>query len=257
MGTRRRPIFAAKRRKYAQGGGAVDTDVSASQSLVTLSASSGETGTTLTLTITARNAAGQGLSGKAITSVTIDPVGAASVSGSGNTNVTGVATRTLTLGDVGNGNTVTVVCDGVTLDTVPTFDVTAAVPVITITDQPDNANVNTGDPASFTVAATVTLGATLSYQWQEDDGGGFANLSNAGVYSNVTTTTLNISDATGLDGYLYRCVVSATGGASPVNSNSATLTVTDPSALVWAETVWAPGSLPQSVWAPNVWEGMT
>jgi len=29
------------------------------------------------------------------------------------------------------------------------------------------------------------------------------------------------------------------------------------SELVWAETVWAPGSLPQSVWAPDVWEGMT
>jgi hypothetical protein len=30
-----------------------------------------------------------------------------------------------------------------------------------------------------------------------------------------------------------------------------------PAGPVWAETVWAPGSLPQDVWAPNVWEGMT
>ena len=30
-----------------------------------------------------------------------------------------------------------------------------------------------------------------------------------------------------------------------------------PAGPVWAETVWAPGSLPQTVWAADVWEGMT
>ena len=35
------------------------------------------------------------------------------------------------------------------------------------------------------------------------------------------------------------------GGAAPASEQ------------VWAETVWAPGSLPQSVWAAGVWEGMT
>lgn len=30
-----------------------------------------------------------------------------------------------------------------------------------------------------------------------------------------------------------------------------------PAGVVWAETVWDPGSLPQSVWAADVWEGMT
>jgi len=65
-----------------------------------------------------------------------------------------------------------------------------------------------GSATSFSVAAT---GTALTYQWQLNAGSGFANLSNAGIYSGVTTTTLNISTTTAaMNGFNYRVVVSGT-----------------------------------------------
>jgi hypothetical protein len=92
-----------------------------------------------------------------------------------------------------------------------------------ITSHPSNANVCSGGAASFTVAAT---GTSLTYQWQVDQGSGYNNISNGGIYSNATTTTLNISAVTTvMSGYQYRCVVSS--GLSS-NSNGATLNVSVP-----------------------------
>ena len=96
--------------------------------------------------------------------------------------------------------------------------------LITITTQPADDESATGEAVQFSVVAAITgTGGTLTYQWQEDSGSGFANITAAGVYSDVTTDTLSISDNTGLDGNTYRCVVSATG-ADSVNSDAATLT---------------------------------
>ncbi len=72
---------------------------------------------------------------------------------------------------------------------------------------------------------TVTASGAVSYQWQVDNGGGFANIANNATYSGATTTTLNITNATNsLNTYQYRCV--ATNGVGSTNSNPATLTVT-------------------------------
>jgi hypothetical protein len=91
----------------------------------------------------------------------------------------------------------------------------------TITTQPTASSICVGANTSFTIVAT----SATTYQWQVDNGGGFTNLVNDATYSNVTTTTLNITAATiGLNGYLYRCV--ATNGSGSTNSNSAALTVT-------------------------------
>ena len=121
------PIAYHRRRLLLLGGTVItDTDVNAGTSSAELSASTVVTGETITLTIVARNAAGQALANKAITSVTLAPVGAGTVTGSGNTNAFGIATRTIEGGDVANGNTVTVVCDAVSITQVPTFDVTSA-----------------------------------------------------------------------------------------------------------------------------------
>lgn len=95
--------------------------------------------------------------------------------------------------------------------------------LITITSQPSSTSVIAPAATSFTVAASTTSG-TLTYQWQVDTGGGFANVS-GGVYSGETSTTLSISNSSGLNGYLYRCVVSVTG-AVDATSDAATLTVT-------------------------------
>ena len=98
--------------------------------------------------------------------------------------------------------------------------------LISITTQPADDSSATGSAVTFSVVAAITgTGGTLTYQWQEDSGSGFANITEAGVYSDVDTDTLAISDNTGLDTYQYRVVVSATG-ADSVTSTAATLTET-------------------------------
>jgi len=96
-------------------------------------------------------------------------------------------------------------------------------PVITIATQPSNQIANSSGAATFSVSATVTEGATLSYQWQKQEGGtgSFANVSGA------TSSTLALSglSAASDEGDVYRVVVSATGGASSVTSSAATLSV--------------------------------
>lgn len=101
---------------------------------------------------------------------------------------------------------------------------------ILIGTQPSSASVTAPAASSFAVVATTTpTGGTLSYQWQVDTGGGFGNVSNGatgggGNYTGATTATLAIDDSTGLNGYIYRVQISATG-ADTVTSSSATLTV--------------------------------
>lgn len=96
---------------------------------------------------------------------------------------------------------------------------------ITIDAQPAAASVLTGDPAQFVVAAVSRpAGGTLSFQWQEDQGSGFVNVVDGGVYSGATLNTLDISDATGFNTYQYRVVISVVGGAD-VTSDAALLTV--------------------------------
>lgn len=92
------------------------------------------------------------------------------------------------------------------------------------TTQPDDLTDASNTSSSFTIAVSSEL--TTTYQWQvsTDSGANWSNLSNAGVYSGVTTVTLSISDNTGLGGYQYRCV--ATNAAGSTNSDAATLTLT-------------------------------
>lgn len=88
---------------------------------------------------------------------------------------------------------------------------------ITIGTQPQNASVTAPDPATFTVAATINGDVPLSYQWQVNDGGGYDDIVGA------TSSSYTVDDSTGLNGYLYRVVVS--GGGATATSSAATLTV--------------------------------
>lgn len=54
----------------------------------------------------------------------------------------------------------------------------------------------------------VVAGNNSIYQWQVDDGNGFANISNNLFYSGATTDTLQLTNTpTSWHGYKYRCVV--------------------------------------------------
>lgn len=100
---------------------------------------------------------------------------------------------------------------------------------ITITTQPVSlSGVSTTAAQLFSVVATATPTAALTFQWQYASyvGAGFTNLANGGIYSNVTTATVGIGSTTvGADipdGYQYRTVITSTGGAT-ATSNAATL----------------------------------
>lgn len=94
--------------------------------------------------------------------------------------------------------------------------------VITITSEPSNQTASNGS-ATFSVTATVTNGAILSYQWQkqESGAGSFTNISGATSSSLVLSNLTNADD----NGDVYRCLVSATGGANSVMSSDVALTV--------------------------------
>eukprot|EP01012_Entosiphon_sulcatum_P053366 TRINITY_DN7343_c0_g2_i1.p1 TRINITY_DN7343_c0_g2~~TRINITY_DN7343_c0_g2_i1.p1 ORF type:complete len:532 (+),score=25.85 TRINITY_DN7343_c0_g2_i1:129-1598(+) len=91
-----------------------------------------------------------------------------------------------------------------------------------ILNQPVAATTCSGSNAAFTV---VAAGTALTYQWQENTGSGFANITNGGIYSNATTATLNLTGATAtMNTYTYRCVISGTC-IPAVTTNAAALTV--------------------------------
>lgn len=101
-------------------------------------------------------------------------------------------------------------------------DAIAPAPVITIGTQPQATTVADGATATFTVAATVTQNATLTYQWQDSpDGVTFTNITGATSASYTTPALSNATD----DGKEYRVIVSVTGGTS-VTSNAVAVTVT-------------------------------
>jgi hypothetical protein len=79
-----------------------------------------------------------------------------------------------------------------------------------IVTHPTNKTIAKGQNTSFSITAS---GSGLSYLWQLSTNGGssYSDLANGGVYSGVTTATLNITGAPlSMNGYLFRCRVSGT-----------------------------------------------
>ena len=97
---------------------------------------------------------------------------------------------------------------------------------VSITTQPANAAACTVQgTAVFTVVATGS--APITYQWQVDNGTGFANVANGGGYAGATTPTLTLTNIPiGWNGFKYRCAVTGAAPCGVVNTNgAATLTV--------------------------------
>ncbi|WP_348811135.1 YDG domain-containing protein, partial [Flavobacterium maritimum] len=94
----------------------------------------------------------------------------------------------------------------------------------TITGQPNAAVISYGSNSSFTVVAAGTT--PLTYQWQENAGSGFVNISNGGVYSNTTEATLTLTKPTvEMSGRTYRCIVTGACLPTTISNGVATLTV--------------------------------
>ncbi len=92
--------------------------------------------------------------------------------------------------------------------------------LVLVTADPASVAVCAGNNTSFSCA--TSNGTT--FQWQTDGGTGtFTNITNGGVYSNATTSTLNITGVTaGMNGYKYRCLVG--NGSCTIGTGVATLT---------------------------------
>ena len=85
----------------------------------------------------------------------------------------------------------------------------------TITLQPV-ADTLSGGVAEYIVSSTIN---SPNYQWQQDAGTGYVNLSDAGPFSGVTTDSLKISGGTtALNNYHYRCIVSNSVGCADTSS---------------------------------------
>lgn len=109
-----------------------------------------------------------------------------------------------------------------------------------ITTQPSNISIVAGNNATFSVSAN---GTNLNYQWQVDSGSGFANISDTGIYSGSTTTTLTLANVTtSMNGYKYKVVVNGAVSPSAI-SNNATLSVTPATQAVISVSI---AGLPQA-----------
>lgn len=96
---------------------------------------------------------------------------------------------------------------------------------IVIMSQPEDHEDATGNSATFSVeAVSAPEGATLSYTWQVSPNVAntelWTDLSDGGVYSDTGTSTLVISDNTGLDGNAYRVRISTTGADNVVSEHA-------------------------------------
>lgn len=89
--------------------------------------------------------------------------------------------------------------------------------LITILTQPASVGVGTTDTATFSVSVSPSY-APLSYQWQENDGGGFDNIPG----ETGTSVSIANTDAT-KDGYEYQVVI--TSRDVTVTSGIATMSV--------------------------------
>ncbi|MFN8206638.1 MAG: T9SS type A sorting domain-containing protein [Bacteroidales bacterium] len=91
-----------------------------------------------------------------------------------------------------------------------------------IISQSGDTSVFEGANFSFVINAT---GTNLIYKWQENQGSGWYDLTNGGVFSNVTTAAIRLTGVTvGMNGYQYRCLI--TGTCSPdKTSNTIVLSV--------------------------------
>ena len=94
-----------------------------------------------------------------------------------------------------------------------------------MTTNPTSATTDAGLATVVTFTAAASGTPTPTVKWQVSTGSGFTDLSNGGVYSGVTTSTLTVTGATlAMNGYQYRAVF--TNGTAPdATTTAATLTV--------------------------------
>ncbi|MCO5233087.1 MAG: hypothetical protein M9888_05065 [Chitinophagales bacterium] len=113
-------------------------------------------------------------------------------------------------------------------DAIASNAVTIASP-INISTQPSNISV----PENSSGTMNVVASNVVSYQWQENDGNGWANMSG----ENAATLSFN-SPSSSKNGYNYRVIMTGNSPCSNDTSSNATLTVTAPIAgSLWSNNI--------------------
>jgi hypothetical protein len=96
---------------------------------------------------------------------------------------------------------------------------------LSISSQPSNENTVTGSNTNFHVGVTASnCTSPTTYQWQTNTGFGWQTLQNAGQYTGVNTSTLNVSNVGSTNtNQLFRCIISS--DTLSVTTQTATLTI--------------------------------
>jgi hypothetical protein len=160
-------------------------------------------------------------------------------------NVNPAVTTLYTIATLTNGT-----CASLAANITGSANITVSDPAA-IDVQPVSASICSNTATSFTVTAT---GTGVNYQWQVDEGSGFTNITDGGVYSGANTSTLNISKATAdMVGYKYQAKLT-TGApcSSSLTSNVVPLLIS----YVWTGATgttdwntggnWSDGSVPNT-----------
>ena len=109
--------------------------------------------------------------------------------------------------------------------------VTVNAPVGVLTSAPltlANSTICAGSNATFALGGTLTGGPGFTHQFQVSTNGGatFTNITNGGVYSGATTSTLTLTNVPAtFNGYRFRDSINTVGGCGSLISPIATLTV--------------------------------
>ena len=105
-----------------------------------------------------------------------------------------------------------------------------------VATNPTNQTVTAGNNHSFTASATGNPTPSVEWIFSSNAGLTFGDVTNGGVYSGATTSTLSITGATAaMNGYLYEAVftnmLSGAGSGSAATTTEATLTVQYPPSI--------------------------
>jgi hypothetical protein len=146
--------------------------------------------------------------------------------------ISGATSNVLTLSSVTLNNTLAyqvIVSNGAgSVTSTPAANLTV-LNIPEITNQPASQSTLSGGTATFTVGATGV--GTLTYQWQATNNiNGFTNLSNGGIISGATNSTLTLTGVTTNNALVYQVIVANANGS--VTSSPVTLTVNSATRLI-------------------------
>lgn len=138
--------------------------------------------------------------------------------------IVGATSNILTVTSPVNGQSYYAVASGDFCDNATSNSASLTVLAEVSTTNPVDVTIADGGTASFEVTASGE--PTYSYQWQEDSGSGFTDITDVGEYSGATSSKLTIAgalDANGFDDNLYRCIVTSSSCSGIATSLHATL----------------------------------